>query len=95
MRFAKKFHSSARHNPQHNGHHTHHRQETHPMCKDSGNMPPKLEKETPTDRVQVLAPRTWIVRVDEWRSQQRPIPSRSEAIRQLVNMALKPSRRRR
>ena len=27
-------------------------------------------------------------RVDEWRSQQRPIPNRSEAVRQLIEMAL-------
>lgn len=41
------------------------------------------------ERVQVIAPETWIARVDDWRSQQRPLPSRSEAIRLLVEDALK------
>ena len=51
-------------------------------------MPPRLEPETPTDRVQIVAPRTWIAKIDEWRRQQPDIPNRSEAIRRLVEQAL-------
>jgi hypothetical protein len=58
------------------------------MCKDDA-MPPRLEPGTPTERVQIVAPRTWIEKIDEWRRQQPAIPSRSEAIRVLVEQALK------
>lgn len=51
-------------------------------------MPPKLEDGTPTERHQIVAPKTWGERIDEWRAKQRPIPSKSEAIRILVDQAL-------
>ncbi|GJD65204.1 ribbon-helix-helix domain-containing protein [Methylobacterium frigidaeris] len=51
-------------------------------------MPPKLQPNTPTDRINVKVPVTWLDRLDEWRSKQRPIPNRSEAIRQIVDMHL-------
>jgi len=54
----------------------------------SGAMPPKLENGEETERVQMLAPATWVQRVDDWRAKMRPIPSRAEAIRILVDQAL-------
>ena len=52
-------------------------------------MPPRLEPGITTDRVQIIAPRSWIERIDQWRRQQEGyIPSRSEAIRLLVLKAL-------
>lgn len=34
------------------------------------------------------APADWLERLDTWRSTQRPIPSRAEAIRILVDQAI-------
>lgn len=51
-------------------------------------MPPKLEEGTSTERIQIKAPATWVERIDEWRAQRRPIPTRTEAIRTLVDQAL-------
>ena len=48
----------------------------------------RLKPVTPTDRIGVYAPRPLWERVDQWRIRQRPIPSRSEAIRTLVEHAL-------
>ncbi len=49
---------------------------------------PKLRTEGPSARVQLIVLHTWLARVEEWRSKQRPIPNRSEAIRMLVDSAL-------
>ena len=58
------------------------------QCKKR-HMPPKIEPGTPTQRIQILAPHSWVERVDQWRRKQEgAIPSRSEAIRILVTMAL-------
>ena len=55
----------------------------------SSNMPPKLEEGTDTERHQIVAPKTWGERIDEWRRKQPGrIPSKSEAIRILVDRAL-------
>jgi len=51
-------------------------------------MPTKLDEDSETQRVPLVAPRSWIRRVDEWRRTQNKIPSRSEAIRQLVDAGL-------
>lgn len=51
-------------------------------------MPPKLEQGTPTDRMQLVLPRSLSERIDEWRSKKRPIPNRSEAIRMMVEDCL-------
>lgn len=51
-------------------------------------MPPKLEEESETERVQIVAPSSWVQRVEEWRRKQPRIPSKSEAIRLLVDKAL-------
>lgn len=52
-------------------------------------MPPKLEDGIETERLQIVAPRTWVDRIEEWRRKQPGrIPSKSEAIRILVDRAL-------
>lgn len=51
-------------------------------------MPPKLDPETGTRRVYMVAAERWIDRVNDWRYQQRHPPTFSEAIRQLVDLAL-------
>lgn len=51
-------------------------------------MPPKLQDGVQTERVQIVAPASWISRIDEWRRTQKKIPSRSEAIRILVEKSL-------
>lgn len=43
---------------------------------------------TQTERLQMRVPSDFFRRVDEWRAQQRPIPTRSEAIRRLTETAL-------
>jgi hypothetical protein len=40
-------------------------------------------------RFEMLAPPEWFARVDDWRRQQPDIPSRADAIRRLVDVALK------
>lgn len=52
--------------------------------KMSRAMPPKLQAGVTTERVQIVAPASWIELVDEWRRKQPKIPSRSEAIRIMV-----------
>jgi metal-responsive CopG/Arc/MetJ family transcriptional regulator len=51
-------------------------------------MPPRLETDSPAQRVQIIAPPSWLARIDEWRRKQPSIPNRSEAIRILVDRAL-------
>ena len=43
---------------------------------------------THTERLQIRAPAELLHRIDEWRAQQRPIPTRSEAFRRLAEAAL-------
>lgn len=60
-------------------------------------VPKKLDESSPTERVQIVAPASWLERLDEWRRRQPKIPNRSEAIRRLVDIALdaqKTARRR-
>jgi hypothetical protein len=56
-------------------------------------MPQKLDDGAATERVQIVAPASWIERVEEWRRDQSRIPSRSEAIRILVDLALDAQKR--
>jgi hypothetical protein len=51
-------------------------------------MPPKLEDGSETERIQIIAPTSWVERIEEWRRKQPRIPSKSEAIRMLVDQAL-------
>jgi len=56
-------------------------------------MPPKLDDGSATERVQIVAPASWLERIEEWRRRQAKIPSKSEAIRILVDQALEAGRR--
>jgi hypothetical protein len=51
-------------------------------------MPPKLEKDAPSLRISVVASETLLLRLEEWRAEQRPIPNKSEAARMLLEAAL-------
>lgn len=51
-------------------------------------VPPKLEEESATERVQIVATERWTKRVDDWRRRHPDMPSRSAAIRMLVEQAL-------
>ena len=57
---------------------------------DAG-MPPKLEDET--KRLNMVAPASWVKRIDEWRRQQPDLPNISEAIRRLVELGLEASKK--
>lgn len=51
-------------------------------------MPPKLNKESPSGRINVIATEALLRRIEEWRAAQRPIPNKSEAARLLIEWAL-------
>ncbi len=51
-------------------------------------VPPKLEEESATERIQIVATERWTKRVDEWRRKHPAMPNRSAAIRMLVEQAL-------
>jgi hypothetical protein len=53
----------------------------------AGQMPPKLDDET--KRINMVVPAAWLKKVDDWRRHQPDLPNISEAIRRLVEMALK------
>jgi hypothetical protein len=45
-------------------------------------------------RLNLIAPMDWLKRIDAWRRHQPDLPSRSEAIRRLVDLGLKAGERR-
>lgn len=51
-------------------------------------VPPKLNKESPSGRINVIATEALLRRIEEWRAAQRPIPNKSEAARLLIEWAL-------
>jgi hypothetical protein len=51
-------------------------------------MRPKLDEKSKTERLQLVAPRSWIDLVEDWRATQRPVPNLSAAIRRLVEIGL-------
>lgn len=55
-------------------------------------MPPKLEDET--KRMNLVAPASWLKRIDEWRRHQPDLPNISEAIRRLVEKGLDAERKK-
>lgn len=54
-------------------------------------MPPKLENET--KRLNMVAPVSWVKKIDDWRRQQHDLPNISEAIRRLVDLGLEASKK--
>ena len=57
-------------------------------------MPPRLDKDAPSGRINVVATDALLQHVEEWRARQRPIPNKSEAARQLIEWALDEMERR-
>lgn len=51
-------------------------------------MPPRLDPKSKTERIQLIAPESWVARVNDWRRKQAEIPNFSEAVRLLVEEAL-------
>lgn len=48
-----------------------------------------MSDEEPLDvRFEMRATKSWVEAVDDWRAAQRPMPSRAEAIRRLVEKGL-------
>ncbi|MEZ0062688.1 hypothetical protein ABIF26_008248 [Bradyrhizobium elkanii] len=54
-------------------------------------MPPKLEDET--KRLNMVAPASWVRKIDDWRRQQPDLPNISEAIRRLVEAGLEATKK--
>lgn len=52
-------------------------------------MPPKLDPETETRRLNLVASASWVKKIDDWRRHQPDLPNISEAIRRLVEIGLK------
>jgi len=50
------------------------------------------DEEAGSTRFEMRAPKSWLSRVDEWRRHQPDLPPRAEAIRRLVDEALKDSK---
>ena len=57
-------------------------------------MPPKLDPETDTKRLNIVAPVSWVRRVEDWRRTQPDLPNTSQAIRRLVDAGLEREARR-
>ena len=49
-------------------------------------MPPKLDANI--KRLNLIAPTSWVRKVDDWRRRQADVPNLSAAIRRLVEIAL-------
>jgi len=56
--------------------------------KKSTPTPPSSD-EPMTERLQIVASEAFVEKLDAWRAKQRKIPTRSEAIRRLVEIGLK------
>jgi hypothetical protein len=52
-------------------------------------MPRKLDPDTETRRLNLVASAAWVRKIDDWRRQQPDLPNISEAIRRLVEIGLK------
>jgi len=53
-----------------------------------GSMPAKLDPDAETKRLNLVAPASWVRKIDDWRRQQPDLPNISEAIRRLVDAGL-------
>lgn len=58
-------------------------------------MPPKLDAAGETERLQLMAPKALLMRVNAWRRRQEDLPNLSEAVRRLVEAGLETEERRR
>jgi hypothetical protein len=58
-------------------------------------MPPKIDDESPSVRLQVIVPASMVERLEEWRRRHRRIPSTSEAIRLFIERGLEEDEKKR
>lgn len=52
------------------------------------NMPPKLDAAGESERLQLMAPKALLERINAWRRRQEDLPNLSEAVRRLVEAGL-------
>lgn len=48
-------------------------------------VPEKLDKDSDSERFNMIVPKSWLVEIDKWRVTQTPVPNRSKAIRLIVS----------
>lgn len=58
-----------------------------------GRMPAKLDPEGEPKRLNIVAPVSWVRKVDEWRRAQPDLPNASEAIRRLVEAGMEATKK--
>lgn len=51
----------------------------------------RMAQEPKDMRIALMMPKSLVDRIDEWRRRQSDLPSRSEAIRRLIEAGLEPS----
>lgn len=56
-------------------------------------MPARLDPDNEPRRLNIVAPASWVGRIDDWRRKQADLPNLSEAIRRLVEAGLDAERR--
>ena len=56
-------------------------------------MPAKLDDEI--ERIHMVAPSSWVKKVDDWRRREPDLPNLSQAIRRLVEMGLESAKKSR
>ena len=54
-------------------------------------MPHKLDDEI--QRLNMVAPASWVKKIDDWRRREPDLPNLSEAIRRLVDMGLESAKK--
>lgn len=52
-------------------------------------VPEKLDKDSDSERFNMIVPKSWLHEIDVWRATQQPILTRSKAIRVIVTEFLK------
>ncbi|WLA80372.1 hypothetical protein [Bradyrhizobium elkanii] len=56
-------------------------------------MPAKLDPEGEPKRLNIVAPASWVKKIDDWRRSQPDLPNLSEAIRRLVEAGLEATKK--
>ena len=56
-------------------------------------MPHKLDDEI--QRLNMVAPTSWVKKIDDWRRREPDLPNLSEAIRRLVELGLEAAKKKR
>lgn len=56
-------------------------------------MPKRLDPAAEPKRLNIVAPPSWVQKIEDWRRAQPDLPNLSEAIRRLVDVGLEASRK--